>query len=98
MALPIGWWIWAGSPVAASETNDAGLGNRKLQNMASLMSSYDLMITDKAFRSLREKLNILCGWTKAKNKSLADWQKQENKEISTERGILEYLLITKKVL
>ena len=66
MALPIGWWIWAGSPVVASETNDAGLGNRELQNMASLMSSYDLMITDRAFRSLREKLNILCEWTKAK--------------------------------
>jgi len=35
---------------------------------------------------LREKLNLLCGWTKQKNKQLKAWQQQENNEISLERG------------
>ena len=86
MVLTIGWWIWAGCPIGASETNDYGLGQRELQTMAALMGPYDLMITDRAFRPLREKLNLLCGWTKQKNKQLKAWQQQENNEISLERG------------
>jgi hypothetical protein len=30
MALTNGWWVWAGSPVGASETNDTG--NLKIQS------------------------------------------------------------------
>ena len=59
--------------------------DRELQTMTALMGSYDLMTTDRAFRSLREKLNLLCGWTKQKNKQLKPWQQQENNEISLER-------------
>ena len=37
MCLTIGWWIWAGSPVGASETNDCGLGEKECENMRDLM-------------------------------------------------------------
>jgi hypothetical protein len=86
MCLTIGWWIWAGSPVGAAETNDTGLAKRELENMTELMHKNDLLITDRAFRSLREKLNLLCGWTKQKAKQLTLWQKQETTEISQQRG------------
>jgi len=86
MCLTIGWWIWAGSPVGASETNDCGLGEKECENMRDLMDPRDLMITDRAFRPLREKLNILCGWNNSRTKQLSEWQKQENKELSQQRG------------
>ena len=76
----------AGCPIGASETNNCGLGQRELQTMDTLMGSYDLMIIDRAFRSLRGKLNLLCGWTKKKNKQLKAWQQQENNEIFLERS------------
>lgn len=31
MGLTNGWWIWAGKPVAASETNDTGLANKQAE-------------------------------------------------------------------
>lgn len=56
--------------------------------MASLMDPRDVMITDRAFRSLRDKLCILCGWTKPKLAALKNWQLQETKELSEQRGML----------
>ena len=86
MGLPIGWWTWAGSPTGASRTNDTGLANEQASEMAAQMTLIDLLITDRAFRSLRKKLAILCGWTKSPGKGLTHWQQQENSEISSERG------------
>lgn len=51
-----------------------------------MMSPYDLLVTDRMFRSLRHELSLLCGWTKKKLSQLQQWQKQENSEISTQRG------------
>jgi hypothetical protein len=57
--------------------------------MAALMTEKDLMIADRAFRSLREEAYILTGWSKHKAKELTQWQQQETKEISNQRGSLE---------
>jgi len=81
-----GWWVWVGNPVGASETNDIGLGKREKNEIKDLMEKRDLLICDRGFRALREDICLLCGWTKEKAKSLADWQKKETNEISEQRG------------
>jgi hypothetical protein len=86
MGLTNGWWIWAGSPVGATETNDTGLAKRELKNMAKIMEKRDLMIVDRGFRDIRNKIAMLTGWNKPKAQQLPIWQKQENNEISQQRG------------
>jgi len=96
MCLTIGWWIWAGSPIGVSETNDVGLAKRELNKIKNQMDKNDLLITDRAFRSLREKLNLLCGWTKIQARNLTKWQQQETTEISQQRG-KEIVLILRQI-
>ena len=58
------------------------------------MDIRDVMITDKAFRSLRNQICLVCGWTKPRLKTLCEWQKQESKELSQQRGIHNLLFFT----
>ena len=87
MALTNGWWVWAGSPVGASSTNDNGLAKKELSAMKKHMKIRDLMIVDRAFRSLRNQLALLCGWTKNKAQQLPYWKQQETAEVSQQRGL-----------
>ena len=96
MCLTIGWWVWAGSPIGASETNDVGLVKQEFNKIKNQMDKNNLLITDRAFRSLREKLNLLCGWTKTQARNLTKWQQQETTEISQQRG-KEIVLILRQI-
>ena len=44
------------------------------------------MICDRAFRSMRSELAVLCGWNKPANEAIKPWKKQETNEISEQRG------------
>lgn len=81
-----GWWIWCGNPVGASETNDIGLANRELAQLKSLFEFRDLMIADRAFISLKRSLPLISGWKSTRTKEVEEWQQQENREISNQRG------------
>ncbi len=50
------------------------------------MDPRDIMIVDRAFCSLREKLCLITGWSKGKVAALEQWQHQETNEISEQRG------------
>lgn len=64
--LTNGWWVWAGNSTPASQTNDYGLAKKERKYLKSLFTQKDLMICDRAFRPLRDKLAVLCGWIKPK--------------------------------
>ena len=57
-----------------------------MQDMVNVMEPRDLMITDKAFRSLRDELQNICAWVKPRGINLSFWQNQESKEVSQQRG------------
>ena len=67
-------------------------GKRQLKDIAALMEKRDVLITDRAFHSLREHICLLCGWSKTRTSQLSEWQKQETKEISQQRGNLLHTL------
>jgi hypothetical protein len=90
--LPIGWWIWGGIPEGAA-TNDVSLVTAQKTEIKSLMDQRDLMIADRAFRSLRLILCILAGWIKKKRQDLEQWQTEENRQISEQRGNKHILIL-----
>ena len=93
MALTNGWWTWAGNIVGASDTNDLGLAKRDLIEMKNQMEMRDLMIVDRGFRAIRDKIALLVGWTKPRTEELPLWQYQENNEVSLQRGKIEFYTI-----
>lgn len=83
-----GWWIWIGNPVGASETNDIGLAKKEIKELKNLFEPRDLMIGDRAFRSLQTHIPIICGWIKPRGRPLSGWQQVETSQISNQRGCL----------
>ena len=71
--LTNGWWIWCGTPVEASTTNDYGLAKSEVEELKKLFDKRDLLICDRAFRPLREELQLVCRWIKLKGKTLEAW-------------------------
>jgi hypothetical protein len=53
--LTSGWWIWCGKPEGASNP-DISLANHEIEELQELMEPRDLLIADRAFRSLRDSI------------------------------------------
>jgi hypothetical protein len=86
--LTNGWWCFRGTSLPASQ-NDIGLVNADFERLQKLLEKDDLILTDKMFRSLRDKLKIITGHSKPRNKEIEDWRAAENQLISSARGINE---------
>ncbi len=43
------------------------------------MEPRDVIIEDRAFRSIRENIHIITGWSKTCASELANWQKKETR-------------------
>ena len=61
MGLTNGWWVWTGSPIGASTTNDTGLAKKELELIKNQIEIRDLLIVDRAFRCLRDQLCCVAG-------------------------------------
>jgi hypothetical protein len=86
--LANGWWSWVGHPLGASTTNDLSLVKSEMDPFVETFEKRDVIMMDKAFISLKNELSsmVLTGWKRAANEDLERWKKQENYEISNQRG------------
>lgn len=84
--LTSGFWCFVGTPIPASNTNDLGLAAQDSSLWIENLDQRDLTITDAIFRPLMDQLQIICGWKKPKNRTMEDWKKEENRQISLTRG------------
>ena len=88
LALTNGWWIWASNIAGASDTNDGGLAEREILVMKNIMEYRVMMIVDRGFHSIHDKIATVVGWKRKRGQiDLPQWQKQENNEVSQQRGI-----------
>jgi hypothetical protein len=95
MSLPICWWVWCGEPLGAKQ-NDIILIKQDRKSIEKIIDKdLDLILADKIFQSQRGKLQILAGW--AANVTLTNWQKEESRQLTEQRGIINYLFFNFKI-
>jgi hypothetical protein len=62
------------------------LARRQKEAIKSKMDPRDLMITDRIFSPLREEIPIISGWSKTRYSNINEWQIEENRQLSEQRG------------
>jgi hypothetical protein len=84
-----GWWAWVGTPIPVSETNDLGLATKEIRELKLLMDPRDTMIADRAFNTLKNKIDIITGWNRNKRtpEEISAWRKEETRIASENRGL-----------
>jgi hypothetical protein len=43
----LGWWVFCGKPVGASETNDLGLARKDKEELKAIMDSRDIIVSNR---------------------------------------------------
>lgn len=62
------------------------MARRQKEAIKSKMDPRDLMITDRIFSPLREEIPIISGWSKTCYSNVNEWQIEENRQLSEQRG------------
>ena len=62
------------------------MARRQKEDIKSKMDPRDLMIVDRIFFPLREEIPIISGWSKTRYIDVNEWQREENRQLSEQRG------------
>lgn len=65
------------------------MARRQKEEILSKMDPRDIMAVDRVFSALRnEGVNVISGWSNTRYTQINEWQREENRQLSEQRGLL----------